>query len=163
MLCQLRQGFRQHIQAGPGRNVIQDAGNVAGIRDGGEAGDQAPLGGFVIIRRYQQHRVRAGTAGSLCPFNGMGSIVGSGARDDRNLSGNTFHAEYNSVLMLFVRKGASLTGCTCDNKRADSPGKLIINQPAESIPINPLFGEGGDNGGCRACKDRVLHTGTPPE
>ena len=93
----------------------------------------------------------------------MSGIVGARSGDHRYFARNTFNAEDDRVFMLPVRESASLACRTGDYKRVDPPGELKVNQPAKGIPINPFFSKGSDNRGSRARKDRVLHTGTPPE
>ena len=141
------------VHAGAGGDVVEDEGLRRGVRDGGEHGDEAVLGGLVVIGRDHQQAVCADLTGVAGQVHGVRRVVGAGAGDDGHPARRPLHGEANGLPVLFVCERGALAGGPGDDQCVDPLSDLPVDKAAEGVVIDAAFGQGGDEGCCHAAEN----------
>ena len=101
-LCNFHHSLRLNCRACSGRNIVDDAGKLCGLRDCRVVGDQTALCCLIVIRGDKKKSVRAELFGLFRHHYRMGCIVGTGSRNDRNTALYDLNSKLDDFEMLVV-------------------------------------------------------------
>ena len=157
MLGKLGHSLGQQIAAGTAGHVVQDDRHGRSIRHGGKVGNQAVLGGLVIVRSHHQHSVGTHFAGVAGVLQHMLGIVGAGAGNHRNPARNLLYRIADDLLLILRLNGSIFAGGSHHHNGIDAIFNLELQEASQGIIVNAGFGHGGNNGSGHSGKDGVLH------
>ena len=158
VLGKLRQTGGGQVAAGAAGDIVQNAGQVHGIRNGGVVGDQTGLAGLVVVGGDQQQGVGAVRLRLTAEPDGVPGIVGAGARNDRNPPGSLFDGVADARGMLLIRHGGGLAGGAADDNGIGAVVDLVVNDAPQLLEIHAAVGtHGGDDRHGGAGKNGLLH------
>ena len=108
-------GGRLDVYAGAGGHIVEDHRFGGCVGDSGEHGNEAPLGGFVIIGGHYQHGIVTQLTGEFGQLNGVGGIVGAGTGDEGDPSGRSLHGKTENFPVLGIRQSGAFAGGAADD------------------------------------------------
>ena len=121
-------------------------------------GNQALLGGLVVVGGHHQHGIGSHFAGGLGVVDDMLGIVGAGAGNDGNTACNGFYHEADNLFLFLILNGGVFAGGTHNHQSVDSVFNLEFDEAAEGFVVNGAVNvHGGNQCGSHAGKNGVLH------
>ena len=152
-------GLRFHVDGGPARDVVDDDGDVHGLRHAAEMLEQPLLGGFVVIGDDHQRRIGPQLLRPLGQVQRFLVVVGTRSQDDGGPSGHVFHGDgHHPLPLLEGERGGFARGA--GHRNAVGP---VFKLPVDQLPQLRLvhlipFVKGGDHRTDRAAQPvDVLH------
>ena len=120
-------------------------------------GQQTTLRTFIIVRRHDQHRIRANFLCILGELHCISGLIRARTSDDRDTSLDLIDSELDRCTMLFVRHRSRLTSRPRDDNRIRSLLDLILNDTAQLREIHAILGIRCDNGNTSTSENWFLH------
>ena len=157
MFGNLGQGLGQQIAAGTTRHIVHNHRHGRSVRNSSKVGNQAVLGGLVVVRGHHQHGIRPHFAGVAGIVQHMLGIVGTGAGNHRNPARHLLYRIADDFLLILRLNGGIFAGGAHHHNGIDAAFDLEFQESSQSIIVNAGFGHGGDNGSGHSGKDGVLH------
>ena len=122
--------------AGAAGDVVEDAGHVHLVEDGGEVAVDALLVGLVVVRRDEQQAVHAllDEAGGLAL--GLEGGVGARAADDGDAAGHALHDAARDGEVLLVGHRGGLAGGAEHEDAVGAVIKMEIDEALEGLKVD---------------------------
>ena len=162
MLGQFRIGLRLDVDSGAGGDVVEDDGNVHGIRNDLVVPQQTLLGCLVVVGGDDQQTVHAEALRSQGVFPGYLSIVGAGTGDHRHAPRHPVHAIGDGLHALLLGHGGRLSGGAADDDGIGATADLPVDEMPKGGEVYRPAAKGRYNGHTRTCKENILHDKIPP-
>src|SRR5690606_8078428 len=142
--------------AGSPGNVVEDDGEVRGIRNHPEVSEHASLGGLVVVRRDDHDAIGAGLLAGLVELNGVGGLVRTTTGDDLGAARRNRLADLDELQLLRVGEGAGLAGGAGDDDAVGTGVDDIIDVLLDVVPVDLAVGGERGHQGDEHLAERIL-------
>src|SRR5439155_22693734 len=144
-LGQPRHRLRGHVHGGAPGDVVQDLRELHRLSHGLVVPVEALLGWLVVVRRYQEGRVRADGLGMAGELDRLVRRVGPRAGNDRHATPDGLHGELDDPLVLFMGERGGLARRPTRHDTVGSVRDLPLEQIAEGFLVYFALAKRGDD------------------